>query len=135
MTEMTAQKLNREALNQLPLRAREAKKSVLEVSLLYHCHAGVQAGIKIVPYPPWVIPFALPVMSYPLYVSEWMASEPISIAEHEHEVIGIPSLGASGQTRIGNAMMSHSHTIVGVEVEVEGDICISTVELLPPPIL
>ena len=93
---------------------------------------GLQTGIEIIPEPPFVIPFILPVMALPLSVST--LERPISLKNHAHEIADLPSLGLSGQQLLGASMAAHGHIIEGISVATEGGIKISTVELFPPPL-
>ena len=93
---------------------------------------GLQTGIEIIPEPPFVIPFILPVVALPLSASTLV--RPISLKNHSHEIADLPSLGLSGQQMIGLSMATHSHIIEGISIATEGGVKISTIELFPPPL-
>lgn len=105
----------------------------MSTSLKNHLHNCVITGIKIVPYPPFVEPDISYRISKTLYWSETFTSQPISLKNHKHGIVDLPSIGIDAQQLLSNSMANHGHEQEGADIGITG-ISISLVTFIPPPI-
>lgn len=106
----------------------------MSISLKNHFHNCVIVGIKIVPYPPFVEPDFSYRISETLWWSEKLTAEPISLKNHKHGIMDLPSIGIDAQQLLGNSMASHGHEQEGADIGISG-ISVSLVTFIPPPLL
>lgn len=106
----------------------------MATSLKNHLHNCLITGIKIVPYPPFILPDVSYRISKILYWSETFTNKPISLKNHKHGIVDLPSVGISAQQLLGNSMASHGHEQEGADIGI-GNISVSVITFLPPPII
>lgn len=100
------------------------------VSLWNHQHAAIGVEIHFTIEPPFVIPMPVATVTQPAFLSAEKGK--VSFCDHEHEVVGIPSLEVTEQQMIGKTFLTHSHEQEGEGIDLEGAFT-STLTFTPPP--